>query len=333
MRLICPNCGAQYEVDDSVIPDSGRDVQCSDCGTAWFQKGAAAVAAEAEARRIAVVAAASKGTAMEWAETSRLAGDTEDATPAPPAQETAPAEPAVAETVAEAEVETVAETVAEVEPEPVPPAAPATAEETAPEPEPQIVFKRRAIDETTLNVLREEAEREAKARRDEQGGALHRPVAPEPEAAAERSLQARAAPEVAAVVPSVPEPAAAAMPAPAPEAAPSEDDRHSRKELLPDIEQIKSTLRSTSDRAGDVDARDAPDYQRRQRASFRTGFVLALAVIAALSALYVLAPEIVTAMPGTEGLMAAYVGAVDGLRLWLHDATLAAAEAMGGPGF
>lgn len=38
MRLICPNCGAQYEVPDDVIPASGRDVQCSNCGDTWFQK-------------------------------------------------------------------------------------------------------------------------------------------------------------------------------------------------------------------------------------------------------------------------------------------------------
>jgi len=37
MRLICPNCDAQYEVPDNVIPDAGRDVQCSDCGNTWFQ--------------------------------------------------------------------------------------------------------------------------------------------------------------------------------------------------------------------------------------------------------------------------------------------------------
>ncbi len=37
MRLVCPNCDAEYEVDASVIPDSGRDVQCSNCGHAWFQ--------------------------------------------------------------------------------------------------------------------------------------------------------------------------------------------------------------------------------------------------------------------------------------------------------
>jgi predicted Zn finger-like uncharacterized protein len=37
MKLTCPNCGAQYEVPDAVIPASGRDVQCSNCGTTWFQ--------------------------------------------------------------------------------------------------------------------------------------------------------------------------------------------------------------------------------------------------------------------------------------------------------
>ncbi|MEM9855677.1 MAG: zinc-ribbon domain-containing protein, partial [Pseudomonadota bacterium] len=36
MRLQCPNCDATYEVPDSVIPPEGRDVQCSNCGTAWF---------------------------------------------------------------------------------------------------------------------------------------------------------------------------------------------------------------------------------------------------------------------------------------------------------
>jgi predicted Zn finger-like uncharacterized protein len=37
MRLTCPNCTAQYEVEESVIPSSGRDVQCSACGHIWFQ--------------------------------------------------------------------------------------------------------------------------------------------------------------------------------------------------------------------------------------------------------------------------------------------------------
>ncbi len=37
MRLTCPNCSAQYEVPDDVIPENGRDVQCSNCEQTWFQ--------------------------------------------------------------------------------------------------------------------------------------------------------------------------------------------------------------------------------------------------------------------------------------------------------
>ena len=44
MRLTCPNCDAQYEVDEAVIPEDGRDVQCSSCGHTWFQASAASLA-------------------------------------------------------------------------------------------------------------------------------------------------------------------------------------------------------------------------------------------------------------------------------------------------
>lgn len=37
MRLVCPNCGAQYAIDRRIIPDAGRDVQCSACSHTWFQ--------------------------------------------------------------------------------------------------------------------------------------------------------------------------------------------------------------------------------------------------------------------------------------------------------
>ena len=38
MRLICPNCSAQYEVPPEAIPPTGRDVQCSACGRTWFER-------------------------------------------------------------------------------------------------------------------------------------------------------------------------------------------------------------------------------------------------------------------------------------------------------
>ena len=48
MRLIYPNCDAEYQVDDAAIPDGGRDVQCSNCGHAWFQLPAGLEAALAD---------------------------------------------------------------------------------------------------------------------------------------------------------------------------------------------------------------------------------------------------------------------------------------------
>lgn len=35
MRLVCPRCGAQYEIDAEAIPARGRDVECSACEYVW----------------------------------------------------------------------------------------------------------------------------------------------------------------------------------------------------------------------------------------------------------------------------------------------------------
>jgi predicted Zn finger-like uncharacterized protein len=42
MRLTCPNCGAEYEVADGMVPAAGRHVQCTACHTRWFVRGAPA---------------------------------------------------------------------------------------------------------------------------------------------------------------------------------------------------------------------------------------------------------------------------------------------------
>ena len=36
MRITCPGCGSAYEVPDRAVPDPGRDVQCAACGESWF---------------------------------------------------------------------------------------------------------------------------------------------------------------------------------------------------------------------------------------------------------------------------------------------------------
>lgn len=38
MRIVCPRCVAQYEVDESIITEIGREVQCAECENIWFQE-------------------------------------------------------------------------------------------------------------------------------------------------------------------------------------------------------------------------------------------------------------------------------------------------------
>jgi predicted Zn finger-like uncharacterized protein len=106
MRLVCPNCEAKYEVPDDAIPDTGRDVQCTNCGHSWFQMRARPVAAP-------VVTGAPAG-----------------ASPVAAPEVTATAAPAVAETpVVPEEVQPEAEDVAPVEGvETAPPQQPVAAE-------------------------------------------------------------------------------------------------------------------------------------------------------------------------------------------------------------
>lgn len=53
MRLICPNCGAQYDISNDAIPEGGRDVQCSSCAHTWFQTEKPVVAGRSAADVVA----------------------------------------------------------------------------------------------------------------------------------------------------------------------------------------------------------------------------------------------------------------------------------------
>ena len=36
MIITCPNCNKQFKIDNSLIPDEGRDLQCGSCNYIWF---------------------------------------------------------------------------------------------------------------------------------------------------------------------------------------------------------------------------------------------------------------------------------------------------------
>lgn len=282
MRLICPSCGAQYEVDESVIPEAGRDVQCSNCGHAWFQISAAQL------------------RARETQATEDVAGaedDTEEWVAEESPEETGEAEAEEVETV-----EAGTPVAAEVAPPPAP--------EPRPDPEP----KRKTLDDAVMNVLREEADRERRAREAE--GSL---VETQPDAGI--AAAGPAAPVAAAAVAAVVADSARADEAEEPDGDDLVVSRASRRELLPDIEEINSTLRATSDRGGEAASLDAPETLRRRRSGFRMGFSTAILIAAVLLLLYALAPTIAARAPASASVMQAYVASIDGARGWL-DRTL-----------
>lgn len=262
MRLICPNCDAQYEVDDSAIPDAGRDVQCSNCGHAWFQM-------------------------PESAEE-----DLTDALYREPEPEAVPVGPAaVAQTEAPDEDP-------DDDEEPEPPPAPRAG--AAP--------VRRVLDADVLAILREEAELELAARKAEGVGiemqgdlGLPPPVSPVVGSAAAAAAATAAARtdtdrRIATMKgEAVPPPRAVA-----------------RRDLLPDIEEINSSLRPNDTAVSREEARQAKAAS--SGSGFRSGFALALLLAVVVVALYVMAPQISAQIPGAADAMASYVAMIDSLR-------------------
>ena len=38
MIITCPNCNKQFKIENYLIPDEGRDLQCGSCSHIWFYK-------------------------------------------------------------------------------------------------------------------------------------------------------------------------------------------------------------------------------------------------------------------------------------------------------
>ena len=38
MIITCPSCKKKFEIDASLIPEEGRDLQCGSCQNVWFYK-------------------------------------------------------------------------------------------------------------------------------------------------------------------------------------------------------------------------------------------------------------------------------------------------------
>lgn len=240
MRLICPNCGAQYKVGDDVIPEAGRDVQCSNCEHTWFEnRGAAEMATPAP----------------ELAEDVK--GETENHYEAPPTSQA------------------------------------------------------RKLDPSVADVLRQEAEYEQAARAAE-GGPLETQtdldLSQDPADQNDQDRHSREARDRLARLRGEEGEIAAAVGATI-----ADDANMPRRDLLPDIEEINSSLRPDAASIEADIAAEAP----RQKSGFRRGFTFVIVIVLIALALYVFAPQISAAVPQFEDTLTSYSDWVDGLRIAL----------------
>lgn len=323
MRLVCPNCEAKYEVPDDAIPDTGRDVQCANCNHSWFQMrerpAGATVPEESPVATNPAAAAASEVPAPDLvAATEPVAEAVAEPQPQPdPVPEIAdPAEANEAPKAESAEAalpepeattEAAAADVADA-PRPETSLADAAGEVDGPEPEedPGMVKDQPgyAVDDSVLAILREEAEREANARRAEVV-----PLETQPDLGLDQ------APPMAA--------------APADE---TEDDAKpaSRRDPFPDVEEINSTLRPEEYPVEEPEEAVVEPPLPERSGGFRSGFLMVMTVAILASALYMAAPYLRSAIPALDETLAGYVAVVDGFRLQLDGMMRSATVAISG---
>ena len=302
MRLVCPNCDAKYEVSDDAVPQEGRDVQCSSCGHAWFQRRPEdEIAAEEEAALFGDDLAA------------ELADEAAPDLSAPDLAVDETAEAAAPDSTDEAIAAALGASVA------------GHAFDAAPE------FTdlppKQELDDSVLNVLREEAAREAEARRLDAQKAGSRQAEADGQMQTQPDLGVEAA--GAGLTPT--QRRLAMLKGEDPDAAPPEPPRPAaRRDLLPDVEEINSTL-SPSETGADLDAEvDALPDLTKQRRGFRSGFFLMMLLAVIAAAIYMAAPKLSAQFPALESTLTNYVANVDSLRLWLNNLMKSATHSLNG---
>lgn len=283
MRLTCPNCGAQYEVPAEVIPTEGRDVQCSNCGDTWFQAHPETEAAQ-------------------------------DVTPDPQIPDPEPDDLRAALTGQE-----------RPEPDPVPESEPDYSDEVYDdeqdadlyeddgydEPMPEVAEEQgRGIDPAVASILKEEAAREADLRAGNADGLESQPdLGLDDLPGDESTRRAKEARDRMAI-----------MKGEDPTKTDAPVDGSSRRGLLPDIEEINSTLRSGGDQAEGSAATTAVapgPARRRRKGGFTRGLAVAILFGTLLALIYVNAPQIAKSVPQADPMLSAYVALVDQARVWL----------------
>lgn len=279
MRLTCPNCDAQYEVPDEVMPAQGRDVQCSACGCTWFQPHPdhpeLAPPADPDGDDDLVGDDWDDEADIHGAADDDLTGDDDLGDDWPDGDEPDTDDP-------------------EADRDPAPAAAPA-------KPAP------RRVDPEVGDILRQEAEREAQLRAAEAQALESQPdLGLDAHPGDDSDRRAREADARKARMRGEP-------------AKPADPGTGGRRNVFPDIDEINSSLRSTEagTRTDLGPVRADPEPAPRRRGGFLRGFVVALLLAAMLALIYTNAQQIAETVPQADPMLSAFVALVDQGRVWL----------------
>jgi predicted Zn finger-like uncharacterized protein len=275
MRLVCPNCGTQYDVDASAVPAEGRDVQCANCAHNWFQEAEASQSSD-------VPSAPAENKAPEVPTRHRRPPRTIGPDPEvldilrQEAQREADARQG--KSVTDEEVEAQIDFTKDLPQDPV------EAQEDG--------AKRQRAERTRQNQVRERTRR------------LN--IDTEKEAA---RAQAEAVVEDAAATSARPD---------------DRPQRPARSNVLPNIEELKSSLRAGTERRSNEKSTTAAILSA---SSFRYGFLVSTATGLLLAAVYFLGPQIGDAIPQLSGAIDLYSQLVYGFRIRIDIAADAVASA------
>lgn len=378
MRLVCPKCGAQYEVEASAIPPEGREVQCGSCGHSWLQfpdhaeEATGATAAEgapAAETDPSVRADDAKETAFERRQRRRR-----ERAAAQDGQDDAPS-PLSADAAADGQGGGADDDTARA-----PSAAPTFAARSSDD----LRAGRPPVSAEALEILRSEAAHEANARRNgtpaQRKTAGDEAVRSEPDASFVSSQARRPrAGQIPGQIPGAgphsrpvgarlrnhelrererrlhiladdadqgddgpdetdtaaaraprrpahrkgvqaqPHGTGPADPRGAPWEGTGQDADGDRAEMLPDPSSIEHSLQPDRRARAGRDRRPRSVIRRRRGHGFRNGFLLAVLLALLMTAAYILAPQIKTALPGSADILDGFVNAIDAARRTLDD--------------
>ncbi|KRW93382.1 zinc-ribbon domain-containing protein [Paracoccus sp. MKU1] len=339
MRLTCPRCAAQYEIAESAIPASGREVECSACGHVWRQPGLEKSASPAGAGPRSPYDPEARPVLSRPLDESVLAILREEAARELRARETEARPPAADHIPATPVAET---------PPPAPddarqPSEPAPAGDGDAAPRPAIDWPATTVTETSAPAepVHAHAQTPSPAATDAKAASSGSPP-PQPEPEAPEAVATRPGPlpgtteessppdRPEPIIPALPDAeelaatltrAAPPRPDPAPEA---EESPAPAAALIRPAAPEAAPEGQPPRKAADAPPREAPVPalvpSSPRRTGYASGFGLAAMLALGVVVLYALAPQI----PAEEGgsWLAEWRRQIDLGRLWLHDRIL-----------